>query len=115
MLAGADLLEQAAVEDLEAERDPVDADLLQVVVALEVAVRRRLHADQETELLLDPQDVRLEDVEVGVALVVPGVEVDVGDARLAARRPHHFEHLVDRLLVGVVDAEVQARPSRTCS
>ena len=30
-------------------------------------------------------DVGLEDVEVGVAVVVAGVEVDVGDARLPSR------------------------------
>ena len=85
VLARADLLEELAVEDLEAERDAVDAHLAQRVVALEVAVRRRLDADQEAQLLLDAHDVGLEDVEVGVAVVVAGVEVDVGDARLVAR------------------------------
>jgi hypothetical protein len=79
-----------------------------VVVALQVAVRRRLHADQQTELVLDAADVGLEDVEVRVAVVVAGVEVDVGDAGLAACRAHDLHHLVDRLLVGVVDAEVEA-------
>ena len=39
-----------AVEDLEAERDAVDAHLAQRVVAPQVAVGRRLHADQQAQL-----------------------------------------------------------------
>ncbi len=69
---------------------------------------RRLEADEQPQLLLDPHQVGLEDVEVGVAVVVAGVEVDVGDAGLVARAAHDLHHLGHRLLVGVVDAEVQA-------
>ena len=69
---------------------------------------RGLNADQEPHFLLDPLDKGLEDVEVGLAGVVAGIEVHIRDVGLAARRPDDLHHLVERFLVGVVDAQVQA-------
>jgi hypothetical protein len=70
-------------------------------------MRRCLNADQNADFTLDATDVRLEDVEIGVAFVVTGIEIDVRNARLAPRRPHHFHHFIHRLLVGIVHAQVQ--------
>ena len=50
VLARAELVEDLAIEDLEAEGDPVDAHLAQLVVARQVVVRRRLHADEQPQL-----------------------------------------------------------------
>ena len=68
---------------------------------------RRLHTDQEARLGLDAADVRLKNVEVGVALVMAGVEVHVGDARLRAGRLHHLYHFLHRLLSGIIHTQIE--------
>ena len=69
---------------------------------------RGLDAHQDPDLALDPADVGLEDVEVGLALVVAGVEVHVGEPGLLAGRADDLHDLVHGLVVRVVDAEVEA-------
>lgn len=49
VFAGTDLAKQRPVEDFEAERDAIDTQLAQIVVTLQIAVRRGLNAYQETQ------------------------------------------------------------------
>src|SRR4029078_12200693 len=56
VFAGADVLEEVAVEDLEAEGHAVEAHLPQPVEALQVPMWRRLEADEEAQLLLDADE-----------------------------------------------------------
>jgi len=74
-------------------------------------MRRRLHAHEQARLFLDAPKVGLQNIEVGVALVVPGIEVHVRDAGFIARRAHHLQHFLHGLLRRVVYPEVQ--PHRT--
>ena len=73
---------------------------------------RRLHTDQQPGLFLDPPKVGFKNVEVGVTLVVAGVEIDVRDSGTLARGAHNLQHLLYRFLRGIVGAEIVAGERR---
>src|SRR5262249_50696004 len=93
VLAGTRFPERLLVEDRAAEGPAVETHGAQRVVAPEIVVRRGLKPDEQAGFLLHPPDERLEDVEIRLVRVVTGVEVDVGDPRLAPRRPDHLHDL----------------------
>ncbi|MGH9022125.1 MAG: hypothetical protein ACRDV9_03350 [Acidimicrobiia bacterium] len=76
------------------------------MITREVSVRRRLDADHHAGRFFHATDVRLENVEVGVAVVMPGVEIDVRDAGLRSCGRDDLDDFLDRFFVSVVRPEV---------
>ena len=99
--------EPARIHELEAEREVIDAERDELVVAREVAFRTQLDADEQAHLLLDRLDVRLDELEAVHALVA-AVQVDERGTGLVLRRPASLDHIVDRLDVRLVCADVVA-------
>ena len=70
-------------------------------------MRRRLDADHQVGLFLHAADVRLQDVEIRIAVVMACVEIDIRDVRFGARGLDDLHDIFDRLLVPVVRTQVQ--------
>ena len=79
--------------ELEAEREMIDAERDELVVAREVAFRSQLDADEQAHLLLDRLDVRFDELEAVHALVA-AVQVDERGTGLVLHKLQEIIHLL---------------------
>ena len=95
-LARADPREPFGIEQLETEREVIDAEIDQPVVAGEVLLGRQLHADEQPDVLLDRADVGLGVAQAARSLEA-AVEVHERNARFLARGVARLDDVVHGL------------------
>jgi hypothetical protein len=106
-LPGTDPLEPLRVEQFEAEREVVDAQVDEPVVDRHVGMRRQLNTDEESDVLFDRADERRRGF-YRAGTLKASVQVHERNAGFLARRPAGFDDVFQRLFRDLPFSDVLA-------